>query len=1224
MSNDLDISIYTSFQAKPSQKDRAFAGLNDFLSEKCRDFLPYNDQLQAFNKDNKYGFAYLNKIGCMPLDSDKAFYVYYVRINGDLNERSCRRNQYEFAKEIIGLSKIFQWNAWMVNKGKEWTISKYALFIFADEHNRFRFSLVEVLNPNEEAPKRYRRYTFFVDPAQTNRTFKERMAKPWTSFEDLKDAFSVERLSKEFFDKYKEIYLKFVAAANDEPTTPGHFKTAFPENSDKAIRDYVKKMMGRLVFLQFLQKKGWLGVKEGDAWGTGDKQYLLHLFHSKPENNRGNFLEEVLEKLFFETLNIDRSASGDLADDVLSSDYDYAIRIPYLNGGLFDKDEADKLTIKFVSAARLYQELFDTFERFNFTVDENASDDADIGVDPEMLGHIFENLLEDNKDKGAFYTPKEIVEYMCQESLIAYLGDTPAIRQLVQNQDAAEIAAVDKPALLEKLRSVKICDPAIGSGAFPMGLLNLLLNVRSALEDMEDTSAARVKAKQDIILNNIYGVDIEAGAIDIARLRFWLSIVVDAQAPIPLPYFDYKFMQGNSLLESFMGVDLSRIDPISGNYRPMEYSNVANPTMVAEGSATKQQILDIYDEGTTVCSIVFDIRQYYSEAHADKREKLREDIHQKVLTFINKSVDNKFDITASKREEIKRIAAEVKLGNAPFTLWHLYFADVFAKGGFDIVIGNPPYVSTKGRDLNDNANLEDAYGFADDLYSHFVFLGYNLLNDNGIQTMITSDTYFTTLTKKRLREKILKNTLLQLVHWGHDIFETAMVSTATFISQKKPPAKNDTLKIIDVKGRKALSDASVFTLKQDIFNSSINGAFFVPHKLNCTINDKFLKKHAALLAEWWDKIVTSQKTVSNSNDLVSYRKNLKTGNCTLLGMVSDGGVGLQTGDNGRFVGVLSTSKIAKRIRLSRVKKLQEFNKKYHASFSLSDSEEEIWRLFDGIKNNYGRRAFGKGYLYRIVPDHLIADVHSLTEKEKENGITSERSFVPYDKGDKDGNRWYLETPYVIDWSEKTVSFLKTNSGKKGAGMPVVRNPQFFFKEGFCYSDIKTFFIQCRAKGISVHDVASMSFFPVCEKFPYYYLITLINSHMTATLIYSFLNNTPHFQINDCRMLPIIVPSEEQLGKCKELFNSAIAIQKDYFAKRLDRTMRDDKLRAVQDKVDAFVYGLYGIETTDFLNHTNKVYSIKSDSLAANQNISDNIEDEDEDEDQVDAADDFRN
>ena len=381
------------------------------------------------------------------------------------------------------------------------------------------------------------------------------------------------------------------------------------------------------------------------------------------------------------------------------------------------------------------------------------------------------------------------------------------------------------------------------------------------------------------------------------------------------------------------------------------------------------------------------------------------------------------------------------------------------KDGFDVVIGNPPYVSTKGRDLNDNANLEDWYGFSDDLYSHFIFLGYNLLKENGILTMITSDTYFNTMSKRRLREEILKSTLFQLVHWGYGIFDSAMVSTATFFSQKSSTKNNTALKILDVKGRKKISEATVFTVKQDIFNSSINGAFFVPHQLNCTINDKFSQKYAALLAEWWKKIDTSRKASQNEKLLMDYRQQLIPGDLTLFGLIAEGGQGLATGDNSRFVGVLSTSKIAKRIRLSRVKKLQELNQKYHANYTMPEAEEDIWKLFDDIKNKYGRRAFGKGFIYRIVPDHLIADVQVLTTKEKTEGIASPRSFVPYDKGDKDGNRWYLETPYVIDWSEKSLSVLKNDPNAR------FQNTKFYFKEGFCYSYIKTFFIQCRAKGI---------------------------------------------------------------------------------------------------------------------------------------------------------------
>ncbi|MBR4157186.1 MAG: Eco57I restriction-modification methylase domain-containing protein [Bacteroidales bacterium] len=237
--------------------------------------------------------------------------------------------------------------------------------------------------------------------------------------------------------------------------------------------------------------------------------------------------------------------------------------------------------------------MFNFFSEYNFTIDENDPNDAEVGVDPEMLGKIFENLLEDNKDKGAFYTPKEIVRYMCQESLIAYLDTATSIAAekirkfvITPEEGVSDIPENKKGKLLDALKDVKICDPAIGSGAFPMGLLNELLKCREALlgtrtgNGIMETSIkyeneikniqpsfpspylvpnSRSQIKKDIIQNNIYGVDIEKGAVDIARLRFWLSIVVDEETPSPLPNLDYKIMQGNSLIESYRGLDLSKL-----------------------------------------------------------------------------------------------------------------------------------------------------------------------------------------------------------------------------------------------------------------------------------------------------------------------------------------------------------------------------------------------------------------------------------------------------------------------------------------------------------------------------------------------------------------------------------------------------------------------------------------------------------------------------------------
>lgn len=235
--------------------------------------------------------------------------------------------------------------------------------------------------------------------------------------------------------------------------------------------------------------------------------------------------------------------------------------IPYLNGGLFERDADDEPESVF--PASYFRKLFQFFSEYNFTIDENDPNDAEVGVDPEMLGKIFENLLEDNKDKGAFYTPKEIVRYMCQESLIAYLETHTTLAKdkvrafvLSPEESVTDIPDNKKAKLLTTLEEIKICDPAIGSGAFPMGLLNALLHCREALSGEQYD---RAELKKQIIQRNIYGVDIEKGAVDIARLRFWLSIVVDEETPSPLPNLDYKIMQGNSLIESFMGVDLSKL-----------------------------------------------------------------------------------------------------------------------------------------------------------------------------------------------------------------------------------------------------------------------------------------------------------------------------------------------------------------------------------------------------------------------------------------------------------------------------------------------------------------------------------------------------------------------------------------------------------------------------------------------------------------------------------------
>ena len=616
-----------------------------------------------------------------------------------------------------------------------------ALVVF-DSGDHWRLSFICDIKGEATSPKRYT-YVFGSDDL-LYRTPIERfnfLKKKGVSFENLRTAFSVEALSDEFFDKYREQYADFIQYVTGkrfvkvgskweekvlgEPNAS--LMQAFDHN-EKKIRDYVKKMMGRITFLHFLQRKGWM---------CGDLNYMQNLFENSAYRN--DYLDSVLEPLFFGILNTKPAER-----EALFADYGWDKSllaewkdIPYLNGGLFERDAEDEPESRF--PAEYFKRLFQFFSEYNFTIDENDPNDAEVGVDPEMLGKIFENLLEDNKDKGAFYTPKEIVRYMCQESLIAYLETNTSlakekIRQFVLSPEegVADIPENKKPKLLTALEAVKICDPAIGSGAFPMGLLNELLHCREVLNGKHYD---RAEIKKSIIQNNIYGVDIEKGAVDIARLRFWLSIVVDEETPSPLPNLDYKIMQGNSLIESFMGVDLSKL------------------TYEKEYKKDKGEISLFDDEKNRLQKTVSHLlSSYYSCSDHDRKVKLQ----QEISDTINKQLEAQaYDTTILAKLKDINLAE-----NNKFFLWHTWFSDVFNrddKEGFDIVIGNPPYVSAVNMARTDEEKLlykqtyPEATG-AYDMYILFLLLGAKL----------SSNIYCWIIPNKLLVADYAKRTLLKL------------------------------------------------------------------------------------------------------------------------------------------------------------------------------------------------------------------------------------------------------------------------------------------------------------------------------------------------------------------------------------------------------------------------------------------------------------------------------
>ena len=572
---------------------------------------------------------------------------------------------------------------------------------------------------------------------------------------DLKESFSVDALSDEFFDEYHVHYDRIVA------------ELARQGKSGAVYHDYVKKMMGRIVFLHFLQKKGWL---------CGNQAFLRDLFFFSPYQT--DFLEQVLEPLFFGIFNTESKQRERLFVD---EHWDKSLLqqwegMPYLNGGLFERDAIDRMVIKL--PASLFENLFTFLASYNFTVDENDPDDAEIGVDPEMLGKIVESLVEDNKAKGAFYTPKEIVRYMCKESLIAYLVSSVETRHGTSLQDdnkgkACVRAFVEqhemqpelepyRDTLSKALREVKICDPAIGSGAFPMGLLNELWRCREAL----GSQMSRLQLKKEIIENNIYGVDIERGAIDIARLRFWLSIVVDSEKAEPLPNFDYKFMQGNSLIESYGGFDLSRI---------------AGKT-VGRPSTSTQYVIGL-DSDLSQKNLQRLLREYFSVTDHQKKATMRHAINAEVKTLIRESVGGTPTFLA-KLEQLDPSA------NQEFFLWHTWFKDIFDGGGFDIVIGNPPYIDYRKIDETTKTGLNKFLSYQlekkGSLYVYFIEQGIGLLKPNARLSFINPYQYLSAESGRGIRSFLIpKHRIERIVDVSNiKVFDEASTYTCINIIQK--------------------------------------------------------------------------------------------------------------------------------------------------------------------------------------------------------------------------------------------------------------------------------------------------------------------------------------------------------------------------------------------------------------------------------------------------------
>lgn len=595
-------------------------------------------------------------------------------------------------------------------------------------------------------------------------------------------AFDVEKVTRAFFRDYRALFEQAEASID------------LPWSAEQK-RLYTQRFFNRLLFLAFLERKGWLTFRDR-------KDYLRALFEdycqNDPEKRRSaNFHRKRLNALFFMGLNNPYGRGLVQGDPNFSPIRDLIGEVPYLNGGLFER-EADDETFFFPDdlLARILSGLL---YRYNFTVTESTPLDVEVAVDPEMLGKIFEELVTGRHESGSYYTPKPVVQFMCREALKGCLEaalpaeDADSIARFVDENDGAALR--DPEAALAALKQVKVCDPACGSGAYLLGMLHELLEKREALFAARRLDAQTIYARKlEIIQNNLYGVDLDPFAVNIARLRLWLSLIVDYEGypPPPLPNLDFKIETGDSLLGP---------DPSGG--------------------------LDLGFRSQLVNDFLLAKNQYTTAHHAKKQalkeqiNKLREDIKAwsgRQATF------NGFDwaiefaevfvkpfptttITGAMAGVVNTIPGQLELAFEPPD-----------KTGFDIVLANPPYVRADAQFKHIEDEKERQRQIADwqayrrrlkeskiyktlhekwDLYIPFLERAYQLLRRNGQMVYIIPDAYNAAKYASKSHEFFLQNTTIKRIDFCTeiDLFDAGVNNTILHFAKASPTETSQPVRV---------------------------------------------------------------------------------------------------------------------------------------------------------------------------------------------------------------------------------------------------------------------------------------------------------------------------------------------------------------------------------------------------------------------------------------------
>ena len=583
--------------------------------------------------------------------------------------------------------------------------------------------------------------------------------------------FSVERVTTRFYQEYAEVRNRIADALLSH--NPDHSVVA--ELTEKDARAWATRQTGRVLFLWFLQAKRWLG----EPGGEGSPTYLVDLWHRRKQAAEGNYFSGMLIPLFFDAMATGSSSAGQ--NPLLGY-------VPYLNGGLF-RPNALEDRIRDSGEVSLPDDVFDPdkdetllalLSRYRFTTRESTPDDQSVDPDPELLGRVFENLYQGDErhDTGTYYTPREIVHFMCRQALDGYLRDTTGVEQdtldLLRetasgSRDESPQTEITVPdGLVDALETVRVCDPAVGSGAFLLGAIQEIIQLRrgilfSELDYVDPDKLYDIVSdwKRRTIENSLYGVDTNPAAVEICRLRLWLSMVLDMAEPPPansnwaLPNLDFRIVAGDSLVDRVGELTfMESWPPVEGLTMDMEVKNSVQ--------GIERRIVQRKAEFDRTHRDPRRLRELRDTIARDQSEIIRVQLEHGLkqaranltrLKRAKKTAKKALRDSQTHFDQLKALLRQIEtsdfaLVQKPF-LWPVAFPEILRDGdpnsGFDIVLANPPYVRQEKLDAEDQKSYEQGYphvyaGTADVLV-FFYARAIQILNPDGWLSFITSNKF---------------------------------------------------------------------------------------------------------------------------------------------------------------------------------------------------------------------------------------------------------------------------------------------------------------------------------------------------------------------------------------------------------------------------------------------------------------------------------------------------